>query len=384
MKQYQWIQLIIGLLLTMLFLDACTFSVEVLSTPTASPSTVVWVSPTSTPAPLATSIPSETPTLIPIRADTVYKLERSKSFELKEIVRSLAFTPDGRVLAAAGGNAEDFAIHIWEVPSEQSIGILGGHSDIVWGMAFSPDGEMLVSVSKDKTAQVRDWRNGEVLKTLNFPGQVVSVSFSPDGQTLAVGGVDEVQNQIENAAIWTYSVGSWEPLVKLSEYLNIGALAFSPKGGTLIGGGTSRNVQVWRASDGASIFTLNHAHQVSKAAISPDGSAVATATCEIVVNADCAEGAVWLWDLPTGKLNRKLAGFPDFVEHVAFTTDGSSLIASSRDGTLRFYSTSDDQLLFELTSPGGISALAVSPDGGLLATGNFYGEVYIWKIIYNP
>ncbi|HLO13793.1 MAG TPA: hypothetical protein VK206_03120, partial [Anaerolineales bacterium] len=177
---------------------------------------------------------------------------------------------------------------------------------------------------------------------------------------------------------------SWEPLVKFPEYMNVTAMAYSPKGGTLIGGGTSRNVQVWRASDGTSVFTLNHAHQVSKAAISPDGSTVATATCQTVLNAECTEGGVWLWDLPTGRLNKKLAGFADIVENVAFSADSSTLVAASRGGTLRFYGTSDYQTLFEFTVPGGISALALSPDGGFLATGSDNGEVNLWKVVYHP
>jgi len=133
-------------------------------------------------------------------------------------VRSVAFTPDGTALAAAGGNTEDFAIHIWDVASEKPLGILGGHHNIVWDVAFSPDGKLLASVSSDGTAQVHDWRNGDVQKILNFPGEVVSVGFSPDGQALAVGGVDTSQNQVQNAAVWTYAVGSWEPLLKFPEF----------------------------------------------------------------------------------------------------------------------------------------------------------------------
>lgn len=386
MKQRTGFLLILVFLLSTLVLDACSFSVKVLSTPFVSPPTEVSLPPTSTQTTVAQTVvlPAGTPTLISIRADTISMLEVFESFTLSDIVRGVAFTPNGTVLAAAGGNTDDFSIHIWEVASGQSLGTLPGHTGIIWDVAFSPDGQMLASVSSDKTAKIWDWRNGTLLKSLDFPGEVSSVSFSPNGQTLAVGGVDEPQNQIQNAAIWTFSVGSWKPLLKFPEYLNITAMAYSPDGRWLIGGGTSRNVQVWQASDAASLFTFNHAHQVSRVAVSPDGSTVATATCESTVNDLCMEGGVWLWDLHTGKLIQKLKGFPDFVEGVTFSVDGSSLIAASRDGTLRVYATSDYQSRFEAASADGIDALALSADSGLLATGGSSGEIQLWKIVYRP
>jgi len=301
-----------------------------------------------------------------------------------EDVRSLAFSPDGTVLAAAGGNADDFAVHVWDVATGQFTGILGGHTDIVWGLAFSPDGEMLASVSRDHTTIIYDWRNAEIIKVLNFPGEVDSVSFSPDGQILAIGGVDKPQGQVGMAAIWTYSVGSWDPSIKYSEYINVVTMAYSPRGGTLVGGGTSRNVQVWRTSDGASVFTLNHAHQVSKVAISPDGSTVATGTCIDVVNDECSDGGIWLWDLPSGRLLMKLNGFPNIVDNLVFSADGSLLIAGSRDGTLRVYTTSNYLSTFETNVVGGISAMALSSDSGMLVTGNLGGEAHFWKNVYHP
>ncbi|HET8706741.1 MAG TPA: hypothetical protein VFM46_10610, partial [Pseudomonadales bacterium] len=207
MKQQKRFLPIIIFALNAFLLNACNFSVEVLTTPTPVPPTFTSAAPaaTQTETPVPVTSASATPTLISIREDTLSMLEIFMSVDGGELPRTLAFTPDGKVLAVAGGNNEDFLIRLWDVATGQSLGTLNGHTGIVWGITFSPDGEMLASVSSDKTAKVWDWRTGTILKSLDFPGEAVSVSFSPDGHTLAVGGVDEPQNQIQNAAIWTFS-----------------------------------------------------------------------------------------------------------------------------------------------------------------------------------
>jgi WD40 repeat protein len=384
MEHHKSLRLLTSFVLIALLLDACSFSVQVLPTvPSALPTVASSPLPAvQTLAPL--NIPSETPTSINISIDMVAWLEIFESFGEGEVLRSVAFTPDNSVLASVAGNTEDFNIHLWDVASGAAVGTLSGHAGIVWDVAFSPDGKMLASVSSDKTAKVWDWDNSELLKSLDFPAEVVNVSFSPDGQILAVGGVDELQNQVQTAAIWTFTVNSWEPLIKFPEYLNMSAMTYSPDGMTLVGGGTSRNVQLWRTNDGAALFTLNHAHQVGDVAISPDGSALATATCETVLNTECTEGAVWLWNPLTGRLVKRLAGFPSLVTRVAFSPDGSFLIAGARTGMLRVYATSDYEPRFEATSPGGVEALAFSPDGRLLASGGANGEVHLWKVVYRP
>ena len=385
MKQRSWSRPFLSIILLTLALLACTFSVDVLPTSTPVRPTLTAEAPTFTAVPTETFIPpSATPTLIAIRPGMTSMLENFATFQGGEVPRVVAFSPDGTFVAEAGGNTEDFAIRIWNVATERPVGILGGHSGFIEGLAFSPDGKYLVSASDDATALVWDWVNGDRLKELEFPGGVYSVSFSPDGQTLAIGGVDEMENQIRNAAVWTFAVGSWEPGLKFREYWNVTSMAYSPNGEVLVGGGTSRNVQVWRTNDGTSRYTLNHAHQVSDIAISPDGSTVATATCITVVNSDCTEGGIWLWDLPTGTLLMQLSGFPYIVESVEFTADGSMLIAASRFGMVRFYSTADYKPVFDTTPPDGNGVLTLSRDSGLLATSSSNGEVRLWKVVYRP
>ena len=346
--------------------------------------------PASTHTPLLpTAIPpSPTPVSPVITLDTVASLSTFMSFAEGELVRSLAFSPDGTALAAAVGD-EARTVRLHQVASGLPLRTLEGHKSIVWGLAFSPDGRLLASASRDHTAKVWDWRTESLLRSLDFPNrtiegyidEVVSVAFSPDSQTLAVGGVD----QWLNAVIWTYAVDSWKSLMNLAEFWNIPDIAFSPDGAMLVGGGTSRNVRVWRVNDGAEQFSLYHAGQVSSIAISPDGSTAATGLCEASTETgQCTRGAVWLWNLDTGTLIQKLSDFPEGVEGVAFSLDGSLVIAGSRDGTVRAYATSDYQPLLVTTSPLGpspavILALALSPDGRFVATGGV-GKVNLWRV----
>jgi WD40 repeat protein len=320
--------------------------------------------------------PSPTPPSPVISADTVSRLYITRTFGEGEATRSLAFTPDGTTLASTGGNTDDFTIRLWDVPSGESTGFLDGHSAIVWQVAFSPDGTLLASVSSDRTAKIWDWRDGKILHTLNFPNQVVSVAFSPEGQTLAVGGVVEWPD----AAVWVYSVATWQELGKLEEFWNIPDIAFSPDGLLLAAGGISRNVGLWRPGSTQKIATLSHPGQATTLAMSPDNTVLASGLCESSDSGVCHRGAVWLWSMPSGKLQTKLSDFPQQVEALEFSPDGSLLLAGSRDGTLRAYSASTLALVYEAVSSGGVPALAISPDGRYLVTGRSNGQISLWVV----
>jgi WD40 repeat protein len=97
----------------------------------------------------------------------------------------------------------------------------------------------------------------------------------------------------------------------------------------------------------------------------------------------CVRGAVWLRDLATGRLIRQLSDFPDGVVGVAFSPDGSTVLAASRNGTVRAYATSDQRSLLAAMAPPGpsparILALALSADGRFLATGGV-GAISLWR-----
>ena len=102
-------------------------------------------------------------------------------------VLSIAVSPDGKYIASANAQAENWTITIWEAASGSEIVTLGGHKSPIHSIAYSPDGKRIVSGSFDGTIKVWDASNGDELMTLPSDG-ALAIAFSPDGKTIAGAG----------------------------------------------------------------------------------------------------------------------------------------------------------------------------------------------------
>ncbi|MET9881404.1 trypsin-like peptidase domain-containing protein [Actinacidiphila glaucinigra] len=280
------------------------------------------------------------------------------------VVRSVAFSPDGRTLSTASA---DKTVRLWDVETGKNGTTLTGHTDEVVSVAFSPDGRTLATGSFDRTVRLWDVATGKTRSILTgHTNAVVSVAFSPDGRTLATGSHDRT------ARLWDVATGKTRSI--LTGHTNtVYSVAFSPDGRTLATGSFDSTARLWDVATGKRRTTLTgHADEVGSITFSPDGRTVATGS---------ADGTVRLWDVATGKTRITLELTGSQVYTVAFSPDGRTLATGNDDQTVRLWDVATRKIRSTLTGHTNVVVwVAFSPDGRTLATGSADGTARLWDV----
>jgi Protein kinase domain/WD domain, G-beta repeat len=241
------------------------------------------------------------------------------------------------------------------------------------GISFSPDGRLLAAGS-DGHAYLWNLTNGLRLATLDDPGDGAGAeAFSPGGKLLADG--DSVLNRVY---LWDTATGLRAATLTAPGSGGIDGVAFSLDGQLLAAGDSSKHVYVWDVGTGQLTLTLANASIDGGVAFSPNGRLLAAA------GVTGRGGLTYLWNTSTGKLVTTLHDpNSDGVNAVAFSPDGKVLATGDSNGSVYEFDTATDLASTTgLTPPGQhgpVNAVTFSPDGTLLATADGNSHAYVWK-----
>lgn len=302
--------------------------------------------------------------------DTAIKLWDVRSGDLLRVmeghrsgITNLVFAPDGSFLASAAGqtlaNRADASVKIWDVVTGLLQGTVKVTDVAVHSLAISPDGERIATGSLDKTIKVWSLQNGKLLGTLGgHTAPVTGLSFSPDGRSLASASHDKT------VRVWDMAgLRQQQSLTGFDEVT--WDVAFSPDGSMLAAAG-DRKVLLWDMPAGTLRRTLQHQHYVRNVAFSPDSSTVAGA------GIDNREG-ILLWDTGSGQKQREMK---NTMRPVAFSPDGQTLVTGGPLG-IQLWAAQGNEPRLQRHTPE-VSALAVSPDEKLIASGGVDQVVRLW------
>nr|VFJ61812.1 MAG: WD40 repeat [Candidatus Kentron sp. FW] len=230
------------------------------------------------------------------------------------VIQGLAFSPDGKRLLS--GSADDTA-RLWDMETGKILRVLRGHSDAIYAVAFSPPeekgGERLVTGSDDQTLRLWDG-DGNLLRVLEgHTDDVMAAAFTPDGRYLLSGSWDKT------IRLWDARDGRF--VKQLAEQNSrVSSLTISPDGKKVLTGSGSAPIanHVFAIPSGEQLLRFTeHDNIVLATAISPDGQLAATGGGD--------DNEISLWELATGEVHHKLVGKGNSIRSVGFARDGGSV-----------------------------------------------------------
>jgi len=276
-------------------------------------------------------------------------------------VHALAFSPRGSVLVTAGAFK---TIRLWEVATGKEYNKLEGHKSAIMALAISPDGSLLAS--GDQEGNVILWELGfakEVTRFKGHTGEINALAFSPDNTTLASAGGDR------SIRIW--DVDNSKHKLTLDGQCAVSALAFLDNK-TLASGGDDNQVRIWDAVSGKGIKQLTgHKNTVVSLLVGKDGKLISGAH----------DKTIRFWDVAGGKELSQIVRNQGDCDALTLTKDRKFLASAGINNTIRRWNAdSGKEILLGGGHQSPVTALTVSPNGKLLVSGSNMARMRLWDL----
>jgi WD40 repeat protein len=309
-----------------------------------------------------------------IKADAQAQLEQMQHLLNHSLVRAVAFNADGTLLASG---TVDGLVRVWDMASQSLRFTLRGHSGAVLTLAFSPDGKILASGGGDwphESGELLLWdtADGQLRCRLVEPSAPVTcLAFTPDGRSLAAcSGYGPIQR---------WDAASWSPLPTIAKQLEVSTFAIAADGQSLAAATLDHRVRLLDLSTGAERAVMDSQdYSVTALSFAPDDKNLMTGN---------VGGAVRTWNWTAPKDGRRLPEQDGDVplRTIAFSPDGRWMAVACgswrKPGFIRLWNVRLREERAVLHEPiAGVFGMAFTPDSKVLASGSGNHIVRLWDI----